>query len=381
MHTHFTPSKKPFRWLFFVAFVLSSIPALTGQASPQKLILFDAPGGGLGGSQGTASVAINLQGTIVGTVTDSGWGTHGFVRTPRGQITNFDAPGADPLNGCTCPSAMNDLGVVTGSAVGTDTVSHGFLRYPNGAFATFDDPNEGTGAWQGITPLGINNFGVVTGYYTDANNVNHGFLRFPNGTFTTIDALGAGNGAYQGTTPYNINNLGAVAGIYVDPNGIGHGFLRSLDSKITAIDPPGSLGGLYGTGAALVNDAGEIAGYYFDASTDESIGYLRSPHGSFTTFEAPQAGTDWGSQEGTGVESVNVAGAVTGYVVDSLQERHSFVRTASGKITTFDIPGQLHAPYSWIGATGDGINAKGQIAGRWRDANAALHGCLLLPEE
>jgi cell wall-associated NlpC family hydrolase len=81
------------------------------------------------------------------------------------------------------------------------------------------------------------------------------------------------------------------------------------------------------------------------------------------------------------VESVNVAGAVTGYVVDSLQERHSFVRTASGKITTFDIPGQLHAPYSWIGATGDGINAKGQIAGRWRDANAALHGYLLLPEE
>lgn len=365
-----------------LSLVLFASLAIAAQARGQKLIKFDAPGAGTDSWQGTASVAINLQGTIVGTSTDANWGTHAFVRSPKGEFATFDAPGADPVIGCTCPNAINDFGVVVGYDIDTNSVSHGFLRAPNGTITTIDDPNAGMGASQGTALTGINLFGLAAGYYTDANNVNHAFLLSPNGTITPFDVAGEGTDAYQGTIPDNINDFGAVAGIYVDSNNVSHGFLLSPDGKAITVDPPGALGGPYGgVYDAFVNDAGVVAGSYFDANTSVAIGFLRSPQGGFTTFKAPKAGSDLGSYEGTVVESMNVFGAEAGNVVDSLQERPSFVRTASGKVMTFDIPGQMHVQGSWLGATCDGINAKGQIAGRWRDPNYVVHGYLLLPEE
>lgn len=365
-----------------LSLVLFASLAIAAQARAQKLIKFDAPGAGTDSWQGTVSVAINLQGTILGTFVDANWGTHGYMRTLEGEFATFDAPGADPVNGCTCPNAINNFGVVVGYDIDTNSVSHGFLRAPNGTITTIDDPDAGTGAYQGTVLSGINDFGLAAGYYTDANNANHAFLRFPNGRIATFDVLGEGAGAYQGTTPYNINDFGAVAGIYVDSNNVSHGFLLSPDGKAITVDPPGALGGSYGgVYNAFVNNAGVVAGSYFDANTSIEIGFLRSPKGGFTTFKAPKAGSDLGSYEGTGVKSVNVFEAEAGYVVDSLQERHSFVRTASGKVTTFDIPGQMHVQGTWLGSESDGINAKGQIAGRWRDPNYVVHGYLLLPEE
>jgi len=362
--------------------VLFASLAIAVQAQGQKLIKFDAPGAGTDSWQGTISVAINLQGTILGNFVDANWGTHGYVRTLEGEFATFDAPGADPVNGCTCPNAINNFGVVVGYDLDTNSVSHGFLRTPNGTIATIDDPNAGTGANQGTALSGINDFGLATGYYTDANNVNHSFLRSPNGRITTFSVPGEGTDAYQGTIPYNINNFGAVAGIYVDSNNVSHGFLLSPDGKAITVDPPGAVGGPYGgVYNAFVNDGGVIAGSYFDANTSVEIGFIRALQGGFTTFKAPKAGSDLGSYEGTGVESVNVFGAEVGYVVDSLQERHSFVRTASGKVTTFDIPGQLHVQDTWLGSQSCSINAMGQIAGRWRDPNYVAHGYLLLPED
>lgn len=309
-------------------------------------------------------------------------GTHGYVRTLEGKFATFDAPRADPVNGCTCPRAINDFGAVVGYDVDSNSVSHAFLRAPNGMITTFDDPNAGTGAYQGTALTGINLLGLGTGYYTDANNVNHAFLRSPNGRITTFAVPGEGSDAYQGAIPSNINDFGAVAGIYFDSNNVSHGFLLSPDGKAMTVDPPGALGGPYGgVYTAFVNDAGVIAGSYFDANTSVEIGFLRSPQGRFTTFKAPKAGSDLGSYEGTGVESVNVFGAEVGYVVDSLQERHSFARTASGKVTTFDIPGQIYMQGSWIGSQSCSISAKGQIAGQWRDPNYVAHGYLLLPED
>jgi len=59
-------------------------------------------------------------------------------------------------------------------------VAHGFVRTPHGSITTFDAPGTGTGSGQGTFPDGINDAGAITGYYIDNNDVLHGFLRTRN---------------------------------------------------------------------------------------------------------------------------------------------------------------------------------------------------------
>jgi hypothetical protein len=178
-----------------------------------KIITFDAPNSGTAAGQGTQATGINLEGTITGNVTDSGFGTHGFVRTPTGRFTNFDAPGADPIVGCTCPNGINDLGVIAGNTTDTSGVNHGFVRTPEGQFAIFDDSQApaGTDAGQGTTPVGITDFGVIAGNYVDGNYAGHGFVRTAGGKITTFDPPGS---AY--TSVWSINNFGQIAGVFYD---------------------------------------------------------------------------------------------------------------------------------------------------------------------
>jgi hypothetical protein len=101
-------------------------------------------------------------------------------------------------------------------------VPHGFLRTPHGSFTTFDAPGAGTGTF----PYSINFWGAITGFGRDSSWVYHGFLRAPRNAFITFDAPGAGTGTYQGTSPRSINSWGAITGYYLDADNIYHGFLR-----------------------------------------------------------------------------------------------------------------------------------------------------------
>ncbi|MGB8477616.1 MAG: hypothetical protein WCE63_02095 [Acidobacteriaceae bacterium] len=108
----------------------------------------------------------------------------------------------------------------------SNNVTHGFLRSPEGEFTTFDAPGAGTGYYQGTgcfsdCPVSLNDWGVITGVYVDANYVEHGYLRTRDGKIVTIDPNGS-----QGTLPNGINNGGAITGYYLDANGVYHGFLR-----------------------------------------------------------------------------------------------------------------------------------------------------------
>ena len=125
--------------------------------------------------------------SITGYVTDNNNGTHGFVRSPSGQFNEFDAPGADPVVGCTCPVSINDFGAVAGQSIDANSVSHGFLRSPDGKITVFDVSEAGVAPGQGTVPSNNNDFGVIAGNYVDANGVAHGFLRIPNGNITTFD--------------------------------------------------------------------------------------------------------------------------------------------------------------------------------------------------
>ena len=135
---------------------------------------------------------------------------HRFV---RGSRRGHDARG---LNG-TYPSSINVWGAITGSYQDANIVFHGFLRSPEGRFTTFEAPGADTtaGSFNGTSPNSINDLGVITGYYTDANGFSHGFLRSPDGKFTTFDVTGAGG---FGSFPIAINLEGAIVGYYTDAN-------------------------------------------------------------------------------------------------------------------------------------------------------------------
>jgi hypothetical protein len=81
------------------------------------------------------------------------------------------------------------------------------------------------------------------------------------------------------------------------------------------------------------------------------------PNGVFTVFDAPGAGT--GYQQGTLPNSINDAGAITGYYLDADASSHGFVRGPSGPVETSDAP-----PASGTSGTyAYNINNAGAIAG------------------
>ena len=76
-------------------------------------------------------------------------------------------------------ASINDRGRITGNYIDSSGVNHGFVRSPFGAISSFDAPGAGTASGQGTLPATPNLFGAITGQYIDENNLHHGFLRNP----------------------------------------------------------------------------------------------------------------------------------------------------------------------------------------------------------
>lgn len=124
----------------------------------------------------TAAGGINSLNFVVGLYGDAAGNSHGLVRTPAGQIHNFDFPGADN----TIPARLNDFGQAAGQYF-TNFPSHGFLvkgvMGPSGPtspsqFFSFDYPDSQASALRGI-----NNSGQVAGFFRlRGDPARHGFL-------------------------------------------------------------------------------------------------------------------------------------------------------------------------------------------------------------
>jgi hypothetical protein len=354
-------------------------------ASAGPIITFDAPGAGTSTGQGTGcfafsdcSVLINNFGAITGYYLDANNVFHGYVRSPDGKFTTFEAPGADTnagdFNGTT-PNAINDAGAITGVYFDVSSVGHGFLRSPEGAFATFDAP----GNSQYTNGIALNLEGAVVGYYLNQNGVFHAFLRHPDGTIQTWKGPDAAS-----TGAFDINIFGTAVGHYRDNNtSVVHGFMRSPQGKITTFEAPGAgTGPFQGTGSpgssVAINVFGAIAGYYTDAN-NVVHGYLRNPTGAFTTFLPTGAGP-----QGTGCFSdcplgLNDWDAVTGYYYDVNNVAHGFLRTPEGAFITIDAPGADTTAGSFNGTFAVSINDLGVVTGYYIDANNVSHGFLRLP--
>jgi probable HAF family extracellular repeat protein len=230
------------------------------------------------GTTGIQGGGINSRGDVVGRFSDDNYAVHGFLRSPAGNYTNFDAPNGV---GNTFANGINDRGQIVGSFGDlSDLGFHGFLRSRDGEYTNFDDPN-GVGS---TFANGINNQGKIVGYYvvysSQGFGTQHGFLR-SDGQYTNIDYPNAVGSGAQG-----MNDRGQIVGFYViNPNSqFGeHGFLLS-GGQYTTLDDPNAVLGAIATG---INDRGQIVGYYFDAN-DFAHGFLLSD-GQYTTVDVPNS--------------------------------------------------------------------------------------------
>jgi hypothetical protein len=396
------PIQKPRNPLFLIPLALLFVLTMTGQANAQRIITIDAPGAGAttNSYQGTVSacyftdcsVLINNFGAITGAYLDANNVYHGFVRSPEGKFTTFDSPGADlnaqDYNG-TFPNAINDAGAITGLYVDVSGGAHGFLRTPEGAFTTFDVPK---GIFGSTTPIGLNLEGAIVGRYADQNGIARPFLRNPDGTFSApawsvpgeCDANSAVGPCY-GSGAFTINVFGTIAGGYEDNRGnfVAHGILRGADGTPTTYEVPGAGTGLYqGTGCPgctrAVNIWGAVTGYYIDPS-NVVHGYVRSASGKFTTYDVPGAGPQGINCYADCSVGMNDEGAITGYYLDANNVNHGFLRSPEGKVTSFDAPGADTTPNDYNGTFPVSINDLGAVTGYYVDANNVIHGFLMFP--
>jgi hypothetical protein len=368
---------------------------LSASADQARFVTFDAPGA----VYGTYVTSINDRGEAAGYYLDGNFVFHGLLRSPEGVITTFDAPGASTNGYGTFGIALNVEGVTVGYYTNSDFNYGGLILRRDGTFETYREPKACTTGdpvgCEGTGFAAINDFGVIAGGYVDKNFVEHALLRRPDGTVIAYDAPGAGktpgNPAnisplgdylYQGTNlaglSPGLNVWGAITSGYLDENNVYHGYLRSPGGVFTDFDAPGAGKGLaQGTIPIGLNDLGVITGFYLD-SNNVYHGFLGNPGRRFTDFDAPGADTT-DAFYGTQPASLNDFGAITGEYLDATGVWHGFLLGPDGRFTKLDAPGADLTAGNFNGTFPSQINLFGVIAGSYTDANSVAHGFLQIP--
>ena len=102
-------------------------------------------------------------------------------------------------------------------------------------------------------------------------------------------------------------------------------------------------------------------------------GFVRSNEGTFSTFDAPGAGT--GAGQGTLPESNNTLGAIAGNYIDGNFVNHGFLLNQQGSFSVFDVPGTGTA--AGQGTIPLDNNNPGTITGEYIDGGNVVHGFLV----
>ena len=305
------------------------------------------------------NIAINNAGEIIGNYGDANGNYYGFVYSiSSGTYTTVSDPlavqGGSSGNGGTTVTGINDSGEVVG-----------YYNSGSGDSAFVESGGEYTTLSQGAYALGINNSGEIVGVNYVGNNDSEGFL-YSNGIYTNLNDGLAGVG---GTYSFAINNSGQVLGDYYDANDDVHGFIYNSNGTYTDITDPlaaesASGAGVSGTHAEAFNNAGQVVGYYVDASGGVH-GFIYSA-GGYTTLNDPSA------VNGTVAVGINDTGKVVGYYFD-----------ANGNTQVFTYSGGVYTDVNDPSSEGNGglqalaINDAGQIVGTYD--NGMLQGFLANP--
>ena len=144
------------------------------------------------------------------------------------------------------------------------------------------------------------------------------------GVFTTHDFPGS-----QGTYFYALGNNGVAAGHYQDSEGLYHGVILGEDGELRQYDFPGAVETeIYG-----ISDAtGALTGHFIDAS-----GVRRGFSGD-TIVEAPGASETY-------ADFVSWTGHIVGSYADAAGTYHAYMRGATGRFLSIDLPAALNLEY------------------------------------
>jgi hypothetical protein len=266
-------------------------------ASAQTYTIIDYPGA----VSTTLNGGPNVEGTSVGSYTDSSGITHGFALDRRGRFTPFDPPGSTG----TTPNFIGPLGTIVGGYLDASGVSHGFVL-SGGQYRNVDFPGAAGTQLTSLNPLG-----EMTGFFcTDpacATKPFQGFTVSRYGQFTAFNPPGSTSS--QAST---VNLLGGIVGAF-DSGGVTHGYLLWRGNYVTIDYPGGTF-----TFAGGNNLQGDIVGAWRDTAGVFHSFLLRNGH--FTSFDPPAT---VGFSDATGI---NVEGTIVGLYSDSAGVLHGFIR-------------------------------------------------------
>jgi hypothetical protein len=167
-----------------------------------------------------------------------------------------------------------------------------------------------------------------------------------------------------GTTALSINDGGVSVGYFTDKYVVPHAFARDRNGRFLVFDAPGAgLGhGLNeGTVAYAINDCDSIAGEFQDSKL-AFHSFIRSARGTITVFNVAVAGK--GASQGTIAWDINLRGETAGYYADAESVVHGFVRSDAGKVLSFDAPGSS----ATLPCEETCLNDAGQVTGEYLDA-------------
>jgi len=206
-----------------------------------------------------------------------------------------------------------------------------------------------------------NDRGSVVGQFIGDDGFTHGFL-LSQDVVTTLDFPGASD-----TYAYGISESGIVVGYWdlLDANGnllAYHGFTWK-DDAFTEVDFPGS-----GDTAVLgINARGDFVGLWDSGVSSPSGHGFVCPRGrQCFSFDVPVAGAT-----ATQADDINAHGQIAGAYVDADGLIHAFL-IAGTNFTSLDFPGATSS-LAW------GVNSAGQVVGIYRNADGTPHGFLAQP--
>jgi hypothetical protein len=248
--------------------------------------------------------------------------------------------------------AVNDAGAIAGDYVDAKSVQHGMILAGT-KLTTVNHANCATsGGFNGgaIAFYGINKAGAAAGWCTSTKTgLNIGFV-YSGGKFTAINFPKS-----NGTEAMGINDNGDVVGLYVDSTNVQHGFVKK-GTKYTSIDVKGDTK----AEAWGINNAGQIAVFALNSSSDyESFIYSGK---TFKKVSDPSAGAT-----GTIIRSVNNKGDAAGAYFDASGNTIGFL-LHGGKY--FDVKD----PKSTTNTRPDGVNDKLEIVGRYSPTSTTNFG-------
>jgi hypothetical protein len=269
---------------------------------------------------------------------------------------------------------INNSGLIAGF-YGSGQAGHpnqGYLLTPPHSYTAVNDPST---VQTQLTEL--NNFGISVGYDYPTNggpSVDNQFgFYFHGGTFTPVNnpktphcPTGCMSGVIIENQLLGVNDHNIAVGFYNDGSGNSHGYTYDIATGTYSPDIKASATAS-STVAAAINNSGEIAGFFTDATGTH--GFLDNG-GMFNTVNAPGA-----SQ--TDLLGLNNRGLAVGFdIVNGVT--HGIV---------FNINSYTFATLTDPNATGgvtnfNGINDLNQIVGFYVDAAGNNHGLLVtgIPE-